>query len=404
MDPLPSENPLAGYRGPVVRLRAAATAQHHPWIFRRTLRSVDGTPADGEEVVVVNAEGLPIGRGLYHRRSNIAVRFLSSDPLRAFDEEFFRERIVRAVALRREILRLDRHTDAYRLVHAESDGLSGLIVDRYRDLLVAEFFSVALYQRRELLRALLTEQFPDSRVVFKLPAAASDLEGLPQHVSAEETIPEDAETEITEAKMRFLVRPSGHKTGFFLDQRENRARWAELVRGARVLDTFAYTGGFAVAARTIGHARQVVAVDLDEKAVELGRRNARLNRAEIEWIHEDAFRYLKNQRHAVEPWDAISVDPPKWVFARTEVEEAGRKYIDINQYAIAALKRGGLLATFSCSGLVSPELFFGFVRRAALRLGRDLQVIHEGGAASDHPVSVACPETRYLKAIFARVI
>jgi len=204
--------------------------------------------------------------------------------------------------------------------------------------------------------------------------------------------------------MRFLVRPTGHKTGFFLDQRDNRARLATLVRGKKFLDAFAYTGAFGVAAVTRGKAAQVVAVDLDEDAVAQGRRNADLNNAPIEWLHEDVFRYLKGQRHAVAPFDVISLDPPKWASDRGEVDAAGAKYVDLNVYAMRALRPGGLLLTCCCSGPVSERKFLEFLHRAAAVADRRLEIFHLGGAAGDHPLDVHCPESRYLKAVFGRVL
>ncbi|HLU48808.1 MAG TPA: class I SAM-dependent rRNA methyltransferase [Planctomycetota bacterium] len=400
----PGHRPGPAQARTTVVLRSASERQSHPWIFRRTVKQVSGEPRDGDEVLVTSSAGFPIGRGFWHGRSNIAVRLISHDPDLALDEHFLRERLARAVALRRDLLGLERRTDAYRVVHSEGDGLSGLVVDRYASLVVLEFYSAGFFRRRELLRELFIELFGDVRVVFKVASVASDREGLPADIDEDSGSLGDVETEITENKMRFLVRPTGHKTGFFLDQRENRERWAGLVRGAKVLDAFAYTGGFAIAARTLGRAREVVAVDLDEEAVEQGRRNARLNRADIDWRHEDAFRFLRNHRHAVERFDAISVDPPKWATDRRDLETAGRRYIDVNTYAIEALRPGGLLVSSSCSGLISPEAFLGFLRRAAERAGRELQLVHFGGAAGDHPVAIHCPETRYLKVAFARVL
>ena len=207
----------------------------------------------------------------------------------------------------------------------------------------------------------------------------------------------------TEGKMRFLVSTAGHKTGFFLDQRENRARFSSFVRGKKVLDACCYTGAFSISARTIGKARRVVAVDLDEVSIAQAKRNAELNRASIEFIHQDAFEFLRNQRHAAEPFEAIVVDPPKWATGRERLDDAERRYVDINTYACRAIAPGGILLTCSCSGLVSEEKFLRNVRHAAELAGRELDIIHIGGAAADHPVSIHCPESRYLKAVLARV-
>ena len=384
---------------PQVRTRRRSLGPPPTLIYRRMLKETAPRLRDGDEVQVLAADGTPIGRGFYHGRSQIAVRILEMDPGRALDERFFRERIERAVALRRETLGLERVCDAYRVIHAEGDGLSGLIVDRYGEFLVVEYFSYALYARHALIANLLLESFPGSEVLWRVDSGVAEREGIPLPAPAA-----PREVEIRENKMRFLVRPGGgHKTGFFLDQRENRERFAALVRGKKVLDCFTYTGAFAIAARTAGKAREVVAVDLDEEAIAGARRNAALNRAEVEWIHADAFKYLRRQRNAVEPFEAIVLDPAKWALSRDRIAEARQKYLDLNLAGIRALRRGGVLLTCSCSGLISEEDFLGILRSAAVRAGRELQVFHVAGAAPDHPVSIHCPESRYLKAVFGRV-
>ena len=370
------------------------------------IKKVSAGARDGDEVLIRAHGGEPLGRGFYHGGSTVALRILSKDPHCALDRDFFRERLRAAVALRRETLGLEKRTNAYRVVHAEGDGLSGLVVDRYGELLVAGFYSRGFFDRRELLQELLLEIFPDSRVVFKVDNLAAEREGMVLP-AGEENHPENPEvpeeTEIHEGKVRFLIRPTGHKTGFFLDQRENRERLAGLVRGRKFLDAFSYTGAFALVARTRGKARRVVALDLDEKAIEQGKRNARLNRAEIEWVHSDAFPYLRNHRHAAERYDAICLDPPKWATDRARLEEAENKYLDVNTYALRALDPGGILVTCCCSGLVSEPRFLAILNRAAAVAGRTFQVFHVGGAGADHPVDIHCPESRYLKAVFGRV-
>ncbi len=353
----------------------------------------------GDEVRVLAADGSPVGRGFYHGRSMIAVRILNSDPERPLDEAFFRERITRAVSLRREIFGLHRSTSAYRVVHSEGDGLSGLVVDRYNETLVIEYFSFAMYARHDLIRRLLLESFPGAQVIWRVDSNLSRLEGIPPHPP-----PPVQEVEIQENKMRFLVHPGGgHKTGFFLDQRENRERFASLSRGRKVLDCFCYTGAFGIASRTLGKARRVVGVDLDEEALEVARKNSTLNRAEVEWIQADAFKYLRGQKNAVEPFEAIVLDPSKWAPSRDQIPQARQRYLDLNTTAISAIQRGGLLLSCSCSGLISEEDFISILRASAARAGRELQVFHIGGAAPDHPVSIHCSESRYLKAVFSRI-
>jgi len=387
---------------PIVALRSPRPTHFHPWVFRGQIARAPRGLADGAEVVVASSRGDPLGRGFWHGSSQIAVRLLDRDVFRALDGDFLRERLASAVALRRDVLGLEREHDAWRVVHGEGDGLSGLVIDRYADLIVVQFYSAAFWERRELLRELLLELFPGSQVVFGVDTATARHENLSAQ-KAPAAGSSASEVEIHEGKMRFLVDPSGHKTGFFLDQRDNRRLFASLVRAKKVLDVCCYTGAFSIAARTIGRARRVVGVDLDEQALAQARRNAELNHASIELVHQDAFEYLRNQRHAAEPFEAIVVDPPKWATSRDRLDEAERRYLDINTYACRAIAPGGLLLTCSCSGLVSEEQFLRTLRHAAELAGRELDLIHIGGAAPDHPVAVHCPESRYLKAAFARV-
>src|SRR6266540_7053886 len=287
-DPLAGPSPATETAAPApwVLTRRGRLAVPHPWVYRRMLKETSPGLVDGEEVQVLLRDGTPAGRGFYHGRSMIAVRVLSRDADRPLDAAFFRERIGRAVALRREALGLGRSTDSFRVIHSEGDGLSGLIVDRFASVLVVEYFSLAMHRRHGLIRDLLLESFPDSEVVWRVDADIAQREGIPPAPE-----PPARAVEIRENKMRFLVRPGGgHKTGFFCDQRENRERFAALVRGRKVLDAFCYTGAFGIAARTAGKARQVVGVDLDENALAVARENGSLNRAEIEWIHADAFK------------------------------------------------------------------------------------------------------------------
>ena len=391
------EEPRRTYDVPVVELRSDRSTIGHPWVFSRAIRRPERRIPSGSEVVVVASDGEPVGRGFYHDQSMIAVRILTRDVDEVLGRLFLRDRLLRALSLRLDVLKLDRTGDAFRLVNSEGDGLSGLVIDRYGGLLVVQYYSRGFFERRRELLSVLEELFPDTRTIERVDPAAARHEGI--DLSARDNV----EVEVLEGKMRFLVDTAGHKTGFFLDQRENRRLFSEFVRGKKVLDAFCYTGGFSIAARTLGRASRVVGVDLDEAAIAQARRNAALNKASIEWVHADCFEYLRNQRHAAEPFDAIVVDPPKWAPSRDQLETAERRYLDINTYAMRAVRRGGLLLTCSCSGLVSEEKFLRTVRHAAERADRDLQIFRLGGASPDHPVSVHSPEGRYLKALFARV-
>ena len=389
------------YSVPTLELQGEKTLKAHPWIFRRMFKSFPPGLRDGDEVVVLASDGEPVGRGFYHGRSQIAVRIMTADAQRDLDADFLRERLEIAQALRVETLRLERVTDSWRVVHGEGDGLGGLVIDKFNDLLVIQPYSYAFHRRRKELGGILEEMFPGHRQVIKPPSVAARREGIPEYQPP--AAGQEMEAEIVEHKMRLLVNPSGHKTGFFLDQRENRARLVTMVRGRKVLDGCCYTGAMSIAARTLGKAGKVVGVDLDEEALAMAKRNEKLNRARIDWVHEDIFHYLKRQRHAVEPFEVIIIDPPKWARERDRFEEAERRYLDVNKLAMQALAPGGILLTCSCSGMLPEEHFLRILQHAAELSGRDFRIFHKSGAASDHPVSSHCPESSYLKAVFGRV-
>lgn len=375
----------------------------------------------GAVVNVYDKAGRFFGRGLYNPRSQIVLRILTREDV-PIDEAFWRSRLARAVELRRR-LRLDEITDAYRLVHAEGDGLSGLIVERYADCLVFELFSLGMFQRidalAEQLAALLGppagldrpgRSASRWRTVVRADAHIESLEGF--RVSASDRIrgqtprPEaPAGLVIREHGVRYRVDVAGgHKTGFFCDQRDNRVRFARLCRDANVLDLCCYTGGFGLCARLLGPAREVTCVDLDEEALRLARENANLNQARIELVHADAFGYLRQMIANGRQYEAVVLDPPKLAATRADLPAALRKYQDLNQLALGAVVPGGVLLTCSCSGLVSPQAFEQAVFRAARLAGRTVQVFERTGAAPDHPVMMDCPESAYLKALWLRVL
>lgn len=374
--------------------------------------AVDPRARPGDVVRVLDKGDHPVGRGLFNPRSQIVVRLLraSDAPL---DDAFWRARLGAALELRRT-LRIDESSDAMRLVHAEGDRLSGLVVERYADVLVFELFSLGMFQRVGRIAELLTGLLGPPAALDRPGRAAAAWRRV---VRADEPIERlegfcvPAATErvgpvvIREHGVRYRVHPdTGHKTGFFCDQRENRARFARLCRDARVLDLCCYTGGFGLAARVIGGAREVTGVDLDEAALETARENANLNQVRIDYAHADAFNYgrqmLANQRR----YDALVLDPPKLATGRAELEPALRKYHDLNALALQLVEPGGLFLTCSCSGLVSFDAFLATVHAAARRSGRELQMIDATGAGGDHPVLLSCPESAYLKALWFRVL
>jgi 23S rRNA (cytosine1962-C5)-methyltransferase len=383
---------------PQVRLKIARRSAH-PWIFQKMVEKPAAKLAGGSIVDILDRDGQWVGRGFYNGHSRIALRLLTADPAEAIDADFFLRRIGRAVSLRRDWLGLDAVTDACRLIHSEGDGLSGLVVDRFGSTLVLEFFAAGMFRCREMIQAALLISFPESRFYWFAE----------EHVQKQESFncrpPEPPPPGvITEHGVRFRVAPgSKHKTGFFLDQRENRKTLAGFCAGRRVLDLCCNSGGFAVYAKVLGGAAEVIGVDLDEQALALARQNANLNQVQIRLVQSDLFPWLRDVLANGQRFDVVILDPAKQTRDREAVDLALKKYLDMNRLALQAVAPGGLFLTCSCTGLVSEETFLETVRRAAWQAGRSLQVLRISGAAADHPFLLHVPEGRYLKAVFARV-
>jgi len=383
---------------PLIRLKTERRSLH-PWIFQKMVERPDPRPRPGSVVDIVDREGQFAGRGFYNGHSRIALRVLTHDPDEAVDEDFFARRIDAAVELRREVLRLDAQTDAYRLIHSEGDGLSGLVVDRFADTLVVEYFSAGMFRQRELIRRCLQRHFPDAN----LYAFAED------HVQKQEsfdcsTPPTPSPVVIHEHGVAFHAAPgSKHKTGFFADQRDNRLWLSQFCAGKRVLDLCCNSGGFGIYALARGAASEVTGVDLDEGILRVAEDNARLNRVRPRFVQADIFHWLRDAGGRKGGYDVVILDPAKMTRDREQVIPALKKYLDMNKLALAAVKPGGLFATFSCTGLVSEEQFLDMVRRAAFYAGRSVQVLKVAGAGPDHPWLANVPESRYLKAAFCRV-
>ncbi|HYV39398.1 MAG TPA: class I SAM-dependent rRNA methyltransferase, partial [Gemmataceae bacterium] len=356
-------------------------------------------PPPGSVVDIVDNGGQWVGRGLYNGHSRISLRVLTTDQNEAIDADFFARRLEQAVALRRDWLQLDAVTDAYRLVHSEGDNLSGLIVDRFAGTLVLEFFAAGMYRFRETLQQVLDKAYPGSKFYWFAE----------EHVQKQESFdcrpPEPPPAGvIVEHGVRFRVAPgSKHKTGFFVDQRDNRKALAELCHGKRVLDICCNTGGFAVCAKVLGQAEDVVGIDLDEQAIGLAKQNANLNQARIRFVQSDLFPWLRETIANGTRFDVVVLDPSKQTRDREELDFALKRYFDMNKLAVQAVAPGGIYLTCSCTGLVSEEMFLETLRRASWQAGRTLQVLRVSGAGPDHPFLVHIPEGRYLKAVFCRV-
>ncbi len=385
---------------PTVAVRAAG---NHPFLYRKmVIGPVGGTrPTDGDLVRVVDRDQLPLGFALWNARSQISLRLLARgvDPPGV---EFWQRRLDRALALRRDVLRLDEVTNAYRVLHAEGDGLSGLVADRFDDVLSVEVFSLGMYQRIGPILGLLAERLGTRHFrvhVDEKIALAEDFSGRP--VSSPKLPPR---VTVQEHGVRFRVHfESGHKTGFFCDQRDNRRDLAGFCRDRAVLDACCYTGGFGLYALIRGQAREVTGVDLDEKALALARENANANQVRPTFVHADAFGYLRQMALNGRTFGVVVLDPPKLIPGRLDVAAGKRKYFDLNVLAMNVVEPGGVLLTCSCSGLLPPEEFLYLLRAAARKAGRSAQVLAVTGAASDHPVGLDALEGAYLKAVWLRM-
>jgi len=386
--------------------REKSVRNRHPWLFSGAIQRIDREAADGAIVEVHSAAGQWLARGYLNRRSQIQVRLLTWEPDQAIDEAFWRARVQRAMA-GRAALAADPQTNAYRLIHAESDGLPGLVVDRYGDWLVVQCLTLGIEQVKPLLTRLLVELCQPAGIVERSDVEVRGKEGLRPAVGLLHGAAPAGPVEIMEHGQRFLVDLlGGQKTGFYLDQRENRRRVAAYCQGARVLNAFSYSGGFAVYALAAG-AAHVTNLDSSLEALELGERNLALNGfdpdGQAEGVAGDVFQVLRDWRAAGQRFDVIILDPPKFAHSQQQVERAARAYKDINLLAMQLLPPGGVLATFSCSGLVSADLFQKILFGASVDAGRDVQVVERLGQGSDHPLLLSFPEGEYLKGLVCRM-
>ncbi|MFO0014476.1 MAG: class I SAM-dependent rRNA methyltransferase [Planctomycetota bacterium] len=385
----------------------------HPNIFRKRLLSIEGNPGPGDWVAIYGAEpeNALFAYGIYNPKAEVAVRIYSWNA-RFPDEAYWDRQIDEAIDLRHRTLRLAEQTDAYRIVHGEADGFPGLVIDRYGNCLSAEAFSLGMYQRAEaVLERLHAKLGTQHHLIAPSPQFGSQ-EGATLPEIRSEACPDSIS--IQEHGVKYRVHfGAGHKTGFFCDQRDNRRILAEHSQGARVLDLCCYSGGFAIAAAKAGQASEVTAVDLDEKALTIAKKNAAINQVRVRFVHADAFAYMRDMLRNGVQYDIVVLDPPKLIRSRMELEEGQKKHYDLNRLAIQLVRPGGLLLTCSCAGLLSMEAFQSTVQSAARsggyddkgnRIpGRTVQVFEIRGAAPDHPLALHCPETAYLKAFWARV-
>ena len=385
------------------RGREKSLKRRHPWIFSGAVEKAAGKA--GDTVEVRDSSGKPIALAAYSPKSQIRARVWTFDLSESVGVDFFRNRIQKAVGLR-ERLPAAKHTNAMRLIHGESDGLPGLVVDRYADVLVAQFLSAGVERWREEILDLLKEISFCEAIFERSDAEVRKLEGLEPKTGFVRGNRNASRCPIIEHGLNFRVDvEQGQKTGFFLDQRENRHRVRALAAGREVLDGFCYTGGFAINALA-GGAKRVLAIESSAPSLEVARENLAANSVDAskaEFVQADAFAHLRTLRDRGAHFDLVVLDPPKFAPTAAQARNAARAYKDINLLALKLLRPGGLLATFSCSGGISADLFRKIVAGAALDAGTDAQVIDQFHSTPDHPVSLAFPEGEYLKGLLCRI-
>lgn len=386
--------------------REKSLLRRHPWVFSGAVQRVEGKAHSGETIDILDSQGKWLARGAYSPESQIRARVWTFQPDEEINIDFFIRRLQQAQSWRDWVAQRDG-LDGYRLIAGESDGLPGITIDRFQNFLVLQLLSAgAEYQRPALLSAL-QHCYPECSIYDRSDVAVRKKEGLPL---AQGPVLGDLPPEllpITEHGMKLLVDiQQGHKTGFYLDQRDSRLAARNYSAGRRVLNCFSYTGAFAVSA-LMGGCAQVISVDTSQAALDIARQNVELNKLDLnkaEFVRDDVFQLLRNYRTQGEKFDLIIMDPPKFVENKNQLVSACRGYKDINMLALQLLNPGGILLSFSCSGLMPTDLFQKILADAAVDAGRDVQFIEQFRQAADHPVIATYPEGLYLKGFACRVM
>ncbi len=381
---------------PSVRIK---TISFHPSIWPKMIGEASPDAKRGDLVEVLGKEGTRFGWGFYNPRARMPLRIVSHS-LEEIDESFFEDAIRNAAQLRREIHQLDDTTDSYRAIHGDADFLPGMVADKFADVLSIEITNLAAWQRLPRWLPLLHEQFDTQRVMVSIDPELQVIEGIPKTGGVESD--NIRSVKITEHGIRYEVNfADGHKTGFFCDQRDNRKKFGDLAKDRSVLDLCCYSGGFSVSAALAG-ASDVTAIDLDENAVAMAKRNANLNQAKVKFTHADAFTWLRTMIENGRKWDLVIADPPKFIHGREDDTGQG-KYADLNKLALQLVEPDGLYVTCSCSGMLSADGFERIVTTSAHRLHKRLQIFDRTGPGPDHPTLSNYPESRYLKLLWAKV-
>ena len=398
-----------------------------PLIYRKRIRQIDGWAKNGDLVAVYadfrdekEAKTTELlGYGLLNKKAEITVRMLRfGDQIP--NENYWEQLLTQALDLRKNVLKLDESTDVYRLIHAESDGISGLVVDLYGDVLSAEVFSLAMAQRAEaIVEKLLTLSSAKEFIIRPAPHVLAQ-EGFPGETIRSQNLPRHKIVHEYGTQFKISFDDDVHKTGFFCDQRENRRRLATFCRDKSVLDLCCYTGGFAVQAKKLGMAREVIGVDLDDTPLQIAKQNANLNQCQIRFVTADIFPFMRDMLRNGRQFDVVVLDPPKLIRSRNEFDEGKRAHFDMNRLAMRLVKPGGVFLTCTCAGLLSNAEFQELVLaagrgvhgegpaadpvQAAFREDVRLRILGRSGAGADHPVAGNCLETEYLHAIWLQTL
>ncbi|ARU93558.1 23S rRNA (cytosine(1962)-C(5))-methyltransferase RlmI [Tatumella citrea] len=381
------------------RGREKSLLRRHPWVFSGAISRIEGSANSGETVDICDHKGSWLARAAYSPQSQIRARVWSWEQDETIDIAFFEQRLIKARQWREWLAKAD-NLDSYRLITGESDGMPGVTIDKFADYLVVQLLSAGAEYQRPAIVTALQNCFPECSVYDRSDVSVRKKEGLPlTHgmISGQEP---PALLPITEHGMKLLVDiREGHKTGYYLDQRDSRYALRRYSQNARVLNCFSYTGGFAVSA-LIGGCREVLSVDTSEAALDVARQNIELNQLPLDkakFIRDDVFKLLRRYRDSGEKFDVIVMDPPKFVENKNQLAGACRGYKDINMLAMQLLNPGGILLTFSCSGLMTVDLFQKVIADAALDAGKNVQFVDQLRQAADHPVISSYPEGLYLK-------
>jgi 23S rRNA (cytosine1962-C5)-methyltransferase len=376
-------------------------AKKHPWIFSGAIQEIQGSAVSGETVEIYNSNRALCGRAAFSPHSQIIARMWSYNPDQKIDQEFFYQKIKTAISCRNGF-----QDKAYRLINAESDGLPGLIVDHYHDFLVGQFLSSGAEYWKAIFIDLLNDLVPNQGIYERSDARVREKEGLKQCKGRLSGIEPPDLIEIQEGSNKYLVDiKNGQKTGFYLDQRDNRLYLTKCVANKKILNCFAYTGAFGIVALAAG-AVHVTNVEISAEAISICTKNNELNRLNlknIENVQGDVFDILRRYRDSNRFFDVIILDPPKFAESRSQLKNASRGYKDVNLLAMKLLKHNGVLLTFSCSEAIEPELFQKIVSDAALDAKRELQIVKWLTQPADHPVRLNFPQGKYLKGLVCRI-